>query len=735
MSRSAVLALAALITGAAPAAAAQQEGVVRGRVIDASSGQPVGSATIRVIGTILVAFADDSGSFQLRNVPAGQRRLGVERLGFAPWVADVRVIGGATTEVEIRLEPRPVALGEVVTSVTKRPLGTLESPVSVSVMDSEEILLRAPATIDEAVAYAPGVQFVGGQFNVRGSSGFSRGTNSRVLLLMDGVPANSADAGTINWDMLPLTEVVRIEVMKGAASALYGTSALGGVVNVVTADPPDQPRTRVRLRGGFYHDPPFRSWIWSNRTLGYSSVEASHGRRLGPLGFWVRAGSAIDDGYQENGDSRRTNAAVRLDLRSGADTVRFFGNWARERSGNIVVWCMRGECPDPRRLAFQPLRVPVGDSDDRNRYDKTRLHLTHRGRLGGRLSTFERLSFQRDDWQTDFGPDSIGSVSDRFGGELRLGWEQASRLFLTLGGEGSYSKVDANVFGRHDVTSVATYVQAELGLASWLGLTAGVRGDIQLVDGGSLTDPYTSQLSPRIGAVLTPDRVTRVRASVGRGFRAPSIAELFSATLVGPFLVIPNDALRPESSLAGEVGIQRLLTNWLAVDVAGFIYEYEQLIEPDTTFTGEGVIQIQFGNLPKSMISGVEAIGRISLFADLLKGQVAYTYLHTEDKSTGEPLAYRPKHLLTAAGTIFLAAFELGADYRYASEMERVVFFTDPNLDERVPMRVLDLRLAYHFGRQAIRIVVDNALNYSYTTIERNMEPIRRATVSLDLEF
>ena len=204
-----------------------------------------------------MAFADDSGSFQLRNGPAGQRRLGVDRLGFAPWVADVRVIGGATTEVEIQLEPRPVALGEVVTSVTKRPLGTLESPISVSVMDSEEILLRAPATIDEAVAYAPGVQFVGGQFNVRGSSGFSRGTNSRVLLLMDGVPANSADAGTINWDMLPLTEVVRIEVMKGAASALYGTSALGGVVYVVTADPLDlvEPDARVQLGGGLARPP------------------------------------------------------------------------------------------------------------------------------------------------------------------------------------------------------------------------------------------------------------------------------------------------------------------------------------------------------------------------------------------------------------------------------------------------------------------------------------------------
>ena len=70
-----------------------------------------------------------------------------------------------------------------------------------------------------------------------------------------------------------------------------------------------------------------------------------------------------------------------------------------------------------------------------------------------------------------------------------------------------------------------------------------------------------------------------------------------------------------------------------------------------------------------------------------------------------------------------------------ASAFQRVQVYTDPRLDPRVDMRVLDARLAYRVGRQVIRFMVDNALNYGYTTIERNLEPIRRYTVALELEY
>lgn len=734
MTRPVMLLLAGLYL--AVPAAAQERGTVRGRVLDASTEAPVPTAAIRIVGTVLVTFADDSGRFELRNVPAGLRELSVERIGYVPRLIEVDVVGGVVVEVDVEIEPRAVAVGEVVVSATKRELGSMQSPVSIAVMAEEEVQLRAPGRVDEAVAYAPAVQFVGDQINIRGSSGFSRGTGSRVLLLVDGVPAISADAGVLNWDLAPLTEVRRIEVMKGAGSALWGTAALGGVVNVLTAPPPDHPLTRIRLRGGFWDDPPSEEWIWSNRTRGYGSVDLSHGRPIGPVDLWLRGGYYEDEGYIVNGDLRRINLATRLGLTGGgADTLQIFGSWAQEKYGNILVWCLRGQCEDPGGLAYQPARVPIQDQNDRTRSDKGLVYLTHRGHPGSTLSTFERLSFQRNDWVTDFGDDSVSAVSNRLGGELRVGWQPWSWMFFTLGGEGAFSDVDANLFGRHDVTDISAYAQVELGLASWLTLTAGAREDAQLVDGGSLSDPDASQLSPRFGIVIAPGPVTRIRASLGRGFRAPTVAELFTSTFVSGFLVVPNPGLQPERSWSGELGIQSLLTSWLSFDVAGFFYEFEDLIVADTVISGQSVIEIQFENTPKASIRGVEAIGRLSLFGDRLQGWASYTYLQTEDGTTGEPLPYRPETLFTSSGTLSLGGVELGGDYRHAAAFERVQVFDDPRIDQRVPMQVLDLRAAYHIGQQTIRFIVENALNYAYTTVERNLEPVRRATLSLDLTF
>ncbi len=255
------------------------------------------------------------------------------------------------------------------------------------------------------------------------------------------------------------------------------------------------------------------------------------------------------------------------------------------------------------------------------------------------------------------------------------------------------------------------------------------------MDGGSLSDPWSSQLSPRLGLVLAPDASTRVRASLGRGFRAPTVAELFTETVVAGFRVEPNDSLRPERSWAGEVGVSRLLTAWLSLDVAGFIYDFDNLIEADTIVSTEGGIRISFGNLPSARVMGAEAIARLSLLGDRLQGQAAYTFLDTEDKATGEPLAYRPDHLLTASGSLTLGPFQLAADYRLASAFDRFQVFNDPLIDPLLPMRVLDARLAYRFGRQTLRFSVDNAANYAYTTLERNLEAIRRYTLSLELEF
>ena len=328
MKRIALAWLALALAAAAPAKA-QGTGTLAGQVVDAVSREPVPTAAVRVIGTVIVTFADAEGRFELRAVPAGPQRLSVERIGYAPLRIDVDVPAGGRAEIEIELEPRAVAVGEVVTSVTRRDMSSLDAPVSVSVQEEEQIRERIPDTVADAVAYAPSVQFVGNQMNIRGSAGYSRGAGSRVLMLLDGVPSNAGDSDAINWDVVPLTEVQRIEVLKGAGSALYGNIALGGVVSVVTQPPPEDAVFRLRLRGGFYDDPPAQAWIWSSVTRGYASAEASYGQSFGSFGFWLRGGRYADDGYRQNSELDRTNLAFQMTVAGEVDTLGIFGSVAR----------------------------------------------------------------------------------------------------------------------------------------------------------------------------------------------------------------------------------------------------------------------------------------------------------------------------------------------------------------------------------------------------------------------
>src|SRR5205823_11442507 len=137
-----------------------------------------------------------------------------------------------------------------------------ESATSVAVMNDTDLARRAVATVDEAVNRAPGVLLLNGQVNIRGSSGFVEGLGSRVLLLVDGVPANQGDRGGIDWDMVPLVDVERVEVVKGAGSSLYGSAAFGGVVNLITHDVPVGWHGRLRATGGAYANPPSEAWTF-----------------------------------------------------------------------------------------------------------------------------------------------------------------------------------------------------------------------------------------------------------------------------------------------------------------------------------------------------------------------------------------------------------------------------------------------------------------------------------------
>ena len=123
-----------------------------------------------------------------------------------------------------------------------------EVTVSVDVINARIIENKNCVTLKDVLRNAPGVQITDGQLNIRAGSGWTYGAGSRVLVMIDDMPLLSADQGEVLFNMVPLENVEQVEIIKGASSALYGSSALNGIVNVRSKMPGLKPETKVGIK-------------------------------------------------------------------------------------------------------------------------------------------------------------------------------------------------------------------------------------------------------------------------------------------------------------------------------------------------------------------------------------------------------------------------------------------------------------------------------------------------------
>ena len=131
----------------------------------------------------------------------------------------------------------------------------------MAVLKPREIELQNTVSLDEILDKTSGFDILDGQPSIRGGSGFSYGAGSRVLVMLNGLPLIAGDAGDVKWDYLPLETLSQVEIIKGASSVLYGSSALNGVVNLRTLEPGLNPVTQARIFTGLYLAPHRRELI------------------------------------------------------------------------------------------------------------------------------------------------------------------------------------------------------------------------------------------------------------------------------------------------------------------------------------------------------------------------------------------------------------------------------------------------------------------------------------------
>ncbi len=709
-------------------------GTINGRVEDGKSRLSLAGANILVRDTFLGATTDTAGRFVIKNIPPGTYTLAVSMIGYArKMISNVVVNASKPASLVVELNPQAVETQQVVVTASRREQALREVPVSVSTVTASALSLRVPVTLDDALRYVPGVNMMYDQINIRGSSGYSRGVGTRVLLLFDGVPYLTGDTGEITWETIPMFQVDHIEVVKGAGSALYGSSALGGVVNVITRDIPDKPQVAFRLYSGLYGNPGYTAWNWSPKSRFNSGGFVSFSDAIGSVRYLVSISRSVDDSYRESDVYHRWGFYVKsiYDL-SSTQNLTLVGNLAQRVHENFFWW-----------KSLRQATIPADDQlNDEVRSNRGNVSLNYNEFVSDKLFYSVKAIYYGNFWRDDsLGRTNNLSASHSVYSEAQVTFASTSANIITAGITGNYDKVTSDLFGTHPGVGAAAFAQDELTLDPSLKLTAGVRYDWQKVS----VLRSGSKLNPKLGLVYALDDATSLRGSIGLGFRYPSISELYTQVNTGISIlnIVPNPDLRSESSRSYEIGIGHSFSGALSLDWAIFQNDFSDLIEPSVDTTEHPTV-IRFLNVTRARIRGTEANLKFNIVPNIFRGQFAYTYIDSKDLSTGAVLKFRPRNTLYGNLQLTAEHFTLEGDYRYLSRIEAI----DENLvrygpildgDQRVPIKVVDVRVFYDLAELQIPIRVGlgitNLFNYHYVELIGNLAPIRTYMLTIDGMF
>lgn len=709
--------LVLLILLAAPLAAAQTVSL-QGLITDRVSGDALAGATVRIEGTRLGAVTDKTGRFRFSSVPSGAVTLRASLVGYEAVRLDVYIQpGSATKDVVLTMLASENRSRDVVVTANKRVQAVQDVPISVSVVTQDDISNRAIVNLDDALRYVSGVTVARDQVNIRGASGFALGVGSRTAVLLDGFSLLSGDNGDIKFDVLPVSDVERIEVIKGAGSALYGTGALGGVISMITKTPTESPDISARVYSGAYTLPRYDQWRYRETLPFQGGADVRYAQAYGPVAVSVSGGIRSDESFRDFDQSLRGFGYGKVQWRINDErTLSLQTLYSAENRDNFLFW---------RSLA-QATRTTEDQNPDQKLFSqKLAIGLEYQEILSGTTSLVIRPGAYRTQFENrTFGvvDDSNSSTAWAYNIDAQLTSLVSSSLVLTTGLNSRVNDVSSAVYGAQIQTLFSGYAQGEWTPNKQMILTAGARLDRE--ETRTLEPAFV--VSPKLGFTWHVSDASTLRASAGRGFRAPTIAERYANIQYSAIRVIANTGLRPEFSTSIELGLQHK-ASWspfpLELDVAIFDNELENMIEP--SFTQEG--NIKFQNITRARILGSEVTVR-AMLAPWLGIETGLTLMSPTDLTTRTTLKYRNNVLWYSRGSLTLAeGLVLQAEYRFLNRVENIdVLAVVQDYDARVPVHIVDARFIWNTS-STVRLTaqVRNLLDYAYSEIMGNLAPTR----------
>ena len=660
--------------------AQQNTFTVKGNITDLKTKEAL--IGVNIISNSQGTSTDINGNYNL-NLPFGEHEIVYKYIGYEEKSKKINIINDTIIVVDIMLNTSSEQLSTVVVSAGKFNQKLEETTVSMEVIKPSLIENKNSSNIETAMEQIPGLNITDGQANIRGGSGWSYGAGTRVLVMVDDMPLISGDAGQVQWNMIATENVNQVEIIKGASSALYGSSALNGIVNIRTAYPkqseidknPFPGYTKVNLNFGVIDFAKRKTLNWyGNKRNTFRGLEFLQSIKYENIDLSFGGNIFEDEGYRKDEETDRKrfnfNSLVKSEKISGL-SYGVNANFLFESTASAIIWNGFDE-------AFIALDNNVtttsGDSYNVDPYI-TYIKGNNRHALRTRYLKVINDNESRDSL-SDFDNRSKSYYADY---QWQKNIERINLSFTSgLTNEIIYAK-SKTFQGSNYRRNHAIYSQIDKKIGK-LNISAGARYEYfslnsetkHIIDGDTLDHFSIGSPVFRGGLNYQLNESTFLRSSWGQGYRFPSMAELFVSTNASGIEIYSNPELKPETGWSAELGIKKniKINNWFgSIDIAAFLMRYNDMMEFTFGQWGDPLTMPLYGlgfksvNIGKTEISGIElslnGVGNINpnLKINMIGG---YTYMN--------PISLEPDKVYTESiQSVFINGEEIGPELTYTN--------------------------------------------------------------------
>jgi len=560
-----------------------QEASISGRVTD--NGEPLPLVNILLKGTEIGAATDIDGLFQLTHIAPGNHVLIVTSLGYQTYQTKISLTAGADKTINIQLEPLAQSLDETVVTGTLKPVSRLESPVPVEVYSPTFFKKNPTASVFDALQNVNGVRpqincnvCNTGDIHINGLEG------PYTLVLIDGMPIVSGLGTVYGLTGIPNSLIDQIEIVKGPASSLYGSEAVGGLINIITKNAITAPE--------FFADGFVTGWGEYNLDVGSKIEVGKKANMLLGINYFN-----YDVPIDNNGDNF-TDVTLQ-------DRISIFQKWDFERD-NSRIFSVAGRFFYEDRWGGEMQWTPEfrgGDEIYGESIYTRRWEILGKYQLPIEEKMLLSLSYNDHNQNSVYGDTQY--LADQRIGFAQLTWDKsAGNHDLLFGSALRYNYYDDNTPATADADNIwipSFFAQDEIKLAPKHSFLAGLRYDYDKRHGNILTPRAAYKWK------ISDNDIFRINA--GTGFRVVNLFTEDHAALTGAREVIITEELKPERSVNVNLNYMKKIYSdngtFVGIDASAFYTHFSNIILPDYDTNPN---QIIYDNLDgKSVSKGISA--------------------------------------------------------------------------------------------------------------------------------